>query len=395
MDSIELLFAKFARNECSAEELEQLLKHFAGGNDEQELKSSIKKQLSQSVQPIDHLDLMVEEVFENIKHKINTDQVKTRPRFNIYRYAAAAMVLLSVCAGFWVYFANTKQLQQLVQHQQPATAIVPGSNKAFLTLNNGTKINLTSASNGALAKEAGIEITKTADGQLLYKIQGNGKTGNPALYNTIETPKGGQYQIQLPDGTKVWLNAVTTLKYALNFASAKERRVELEGEAYFEVAKDKLHPFKVISKKQEVEVFGTHFNVNAYTNEPEIKTTLLEGSVQVVTTDTRKERIKELLKPGQQSILALNKMKVVPVDAEAEVTWKNGRFTFANEPIEQIMRKIARWYDVEIVYKGDMKEKVFAGTLSRYANISNLLNAIAATNTVHFKIEGRRVIVMD
>lgn len=396
MDPIDLLFAKFAKNECSAQELEYLLKYFADGNDEKELKNSIKKQLSQAYQANDHIDLMVEEVFENIKGKINVQEpVKLKPRFNVYRYAAAAVVVLAVSVGLWIYSAKTNLPEKLAQNPQANTKIIPGSNKAFLTLNDGTKINLTSAVNGALAKEAGIQITKTADGQLIYEIKGQGKTANTSLYNTIETPKGGQYQIHLPDGTKVWLNAATTLKYAINFTGAKERRVELNGEAYFEVAKDKAHPFKVLSKGQEVEVLGTHFNVNAYADERNIKTTLLEGAVQVMALNAGKNKNKEVLKPGQQSVLAQNQFNVIAVDAEAEVTWKNGRFTFVDEPIESIMRKVARWYDVEIVYKGDMKEKVFAGTISKYDDISTLLNTISATNTVHFKIEGRRVIVMD
>ncbi|MEE1944878.1 FecR domain-containing protein [Pedobacter sp. KR3-3] len=389
MDQIDLLFAKFAKNECSAQELEYLLKYFAEGNDETALKRNIKKQLSQTYQSNSQLDMMVEEVFENIKGRIgNPNPVKLRPQFAIYRYVAAAVIVLCASVGLWTYFSSSNLKKQ---EQVANSPIMPGGNKAMLTLANGAKIDLTHAVNGALAKEAGIEITKTADGQLRYEIKDQHQTQSFALYNTIETPKGGQYQIHLPDGTKVWLNAATSLKYPLSFTGAKERKVELTGEAYFEVAKDKAHPFKVLSAGQEVQVMGTHFNVNAYADEGNIKTTLLEGLVRVTTPN----HADEILKPGQQAVLSQNQLNVVAVDADAAAAWKNGRFAFVDEPIESIMRKVARWYDVEIVYKGDMREKVFAGTISRYGNIETLLNTIANTNTISFKIEGRRVIVMD
>ncbi|WP_199141253.1 FecR family protein [Pedobacter sp. ASV12] len=393
MDQIDLLFAKFAKNECSAQELEYLLKYFADGNDETALKRNIKKQLGQAYQSNSQLDMLVEEVFENIKERIgNQDTVKLRPKFAIYRYAAAAVIVLCASVALWYNFYSSSLKDQ---EKVAARPIVPGGRKAMLTLANGTKIDLTHSVNGALAKEAGIEITKTADGQLRYEIKDQHQTPSFALYNTIETPKGGQYQIHLPDGTKVWLNAATSLKYPLSFTGAKERRVELTGEAYFEVAKDKLHPFKVISKNQEVQVLGTHFNINAYADEDNIKTTLLEGAVRVAIRTKGQHANEEILKPGQQAILEANEIAVVEKDVAAEVAWKNGRFTFVDEPIESIMRKVARWYDVDIVYKGNMKEKAFAGSVSRYDNISKLLNTMEATNTVHFKIEGRRVIVMD
>lgn len=399
MDTLAQLFIKFTNDQCSAEELEYLLKHFADGKDEDGLKSSIKAQLNQQYEANSQLDLMVEEVFVNIKEKIDhqehTLSLPVKHKFNVYRYAVAASVVLAIAAGLWFYHAPSKSGHMPIERQNKLLAIDPGSNKAFLTLTNGAKINLTSADNGTLAKEAGIQIVKTADGQLIYEIKGQEHLNAPSLYNTIETPKGGQYQVRLPDGTKVWLNAATKLKYPLNFIGAAERRVELDGEAYFEVAKDKNHPFRVMSGAQDVEVLGTHFNINAYADEKNIKTTLLEGAVRVNVLGTGKNKGHEVLKPGQQAILSSNQLNVIAVDAGAEAAWKNGSFAFVDEPIESIMRKVARWYDVEIVYKGDMREKVFAGTISRYDNIEKLLGAIALTNTVHFKIEGRRVIVMD
>lgn len=399
MDTLAQLFIKFTNNECNAEELEYLLKHFAEGKDEEGLKNSIKAELNRQYEADAQLDLMVEEVFVNIKEKIDHQElsqpVPLKPRSNTYRYAVAAVVLLAIGASLWMYLASPKSNGLPAGQPTAQLAISPGSNKAFLTLNNGTKINLTSADNGTLAKEAGFQIVKTADGQLIYEIKTQDQPNGSSLFNTIETPKGGQYQIHLPDGTKVWLNAATKLKYPLNFIGAKERRVELDGEAYFEVAKDKAHPFRVMSSGQQVEVMGTHFNVNAYANENTTKTTLLEGAVRVSALSNGKNKGNEFLKPGQQAVLGANRLNVIAVDAEAETAWKNGRFTFVDEPIESIMRKVARWYDVEIVYKGNMHEKVFAGTVSRYDNIEKLLNTIASTNTVHFKIEGRRVIVMD
>jgi len=303
------------------------------------------------------------------------------------RVAAAAAIILMV-GGVLIYY-NHKSVTQ--QSQFVKNDIRPGGNKAILTLANGQKISLTDAATGAIAKQAGVSIIKAASGQLIYSISNTNHTLGESVFNMVETPKGGQYQVKLPDGTEVWLNAASSLRYPATFESQKQRKVELTGEGYFEVAKDKTHPFIVKTDKEDVEVLGTHFNINAYSNEPDIKTTLLEGLVQVRAGDGNNVRIK----PGERAILKKSgKIEVGTTDVEEAVAWKNGKFVFTSESIESIMRKLARWYDVEVVYEGDFSDRPFTGSISRFDNISKILDKITFTQAIHFKVEGRRVTVM-
>ncbi|HEY0176147.1 MAG TPA: FecR domain-containing protein, partial [Pedobacter sp.] len=267
----------------------------------------------------------------------------------------------------------------------------PGGNKAVLTLADGSKISLTDAVNGALAEQAGITVNKTKDGQLIYTVSKIRPGTDSAAYNTIETPKGGQYQVILPDGTSVWLNAASSLRYPA-FFTGNERKVQLEGEAYFEVAKNPAMPFRIVSKGQVAEVLGTHFNINSYQDEPGIKTTLLEGSVRVLNS---RSHTAVLLKPGQQSNTAIDGTTTLRnVNPEQYVAWKSGKFIFADANIESIMRQVSRWYNVEIEYKGDISKEKFGGRASRFTNVSELLEILELTDQVHFDIHGRRIIVM-
>ncbi|WP_316835412.1 FecR family protein [Pedobacter nutrimenti] len=315
------------------------------------------------------------------------------------RFAAVASIVLCITAAIFFYVKphgpNQGQKTVVVQND-----IEPGGNKAYLTLSNGKRLSLSDATTGTLAQEAGVQISKTSDGRLVYLVENRskGQDGEGKL-NTIETPKGGQYQVRLPDGSKVWLNAASKLSYPVSFASAGIRRVELTGEAYFEVSKDKKHPFIVKSLGQEVEVLGTHFNITSYTDDTSIKTTLLEGSVRVslpgpgTKTGDLSQHSQVVLKPGEQSVLD-DHLKIVQADVEEVMAWKNQRFTFNSQPLESIMRQISRWYDVDIVYKGGISRREFTGTVSRYANVSQVLKMLELTNLVHFKIEERRIIVM-
>ncbi|SHE44860.1 FecR family protein [Pedobacter caeni] len=297
-----------------------------------------------------------------------------------YIAAAASVVLV---AGIGLYFYSNQPSDQVQGLQQYANDVAAGSNKAYLTLASGKKILLSTATNGMLAEEGGVKISKTADGQLVYTIADEGKKST-GKYNRIETPIGGQYELQLPDGTRVWLNAASSLKYPASFYAQKERSVELTGEAYFEVAKDKTKPFLVKSKGQEVEVLGTHFDVNAYPDEQSIKTTLIEGSVKLNGHLT--------LKPGQQSELSDGKFKVKEVNANDAADWKNGEFVFSNEPLTSILKKAARWYGVEIVYEQNLaKVPTFTGSVSRAENISSVLNMLEETSNVRFSIAGKQI----
>lgn len=296
------------------------------------------------------------------------------------RIAAAAILILSISIGLLLYTKQKNNIQKSVVHD-----VKPGRNKAILTLSDGTKISLSDAVNGELATQSGIRITKTADGQIVYDA--SAAKGQEIVLNTIEVPVGGQWQIKLPDGSLVFLNASSSFTYPTRF-TGNERKVSLKGEAYFEIAHNSAMPFKVESQKQVVEVLGTHFNVMAYANEP-CKTTLLEGAVKISGANTSK-----ILQPGEQALLAGQSLTVKLADVEEAVAWKNGYFKF-NESLKNIMNKISRWYDVEIVYDNEVDQNMeFGGEISRYKNLSSALNIMEMTGKVHFKIEKRRVIIM-
>lgn len=304
------------------------------------------------------------------------------------RIVAAASVILCIAAGWWFFQMNQKV--KPLTSKEMAAKILPGGNKAVLTLADGSEISLTDVANGKLASQQGIIITKNKDGQLEYRIDpASGDLTKEQRFNTISTPAGGQYQIILPDGTKVWLNAASSLKYPTAFAG-QERKVILKGEGYFEVTHDRSRPFKVQSNDQIVEVLGTHFNISAYENDGEVKTTLLTGKVQVKTQHNNASAI---LKPGEQSILENNAIKIAAVMTDDVVAWKNNSFVFNNEKLGSIMRKIARWYDVEVICPPDLAESVFVGSGSRDKSLDWTLNNLELTGTIHFKVEGRRVTV--
>ncbi len=244
------------------------------------------------------------------------------------------------------------------------------------------------AKNGAVALVAGIKISKAADGQLLYSFADDEKV-SPGM-NLVSTPNGGQYQISLPDGSKVWLNAASSLRFPVSFASLANRRVELKGEAYFEVAKDKNHPFIVSSAGQTIEVLGTHFDVNSYGDGEKLRTTLLEGSIKLTAGANAK-----ILMPGQQSVVSNGKGIVVStVNTNQSVAWKEGYFSFKNENLENIMWSVSRWYDVEIEFEdNDLKDDIFWGTVSRFAKVGDVLKVLERTGEVHFNIQGRKIVV--
>ncbi|SFH33288.1 FecR family protein [Pedobacter insulae] len=306
------------------------------------------------------------------------------------RIAVAASFLAVIGTG--LYFYTSKPANKIDRTLVQANDIDPASNKAYLTLANGKRIALTDASNGNIASQSNVQITKTADGQLVYTIAENRSNVNaPLEYNTIETPNGGKYDITLPDGTAVSINAASTLKFPVSFASLKERRVQLQGEAYFQVAHNKQVPFRVSSPGQTVEVLGTHFNINAYANEVVVKTTLLEGSVKILPDHAKNFKI---LKPGEQGTLQDDVVEVVKADTEQALGWKNGDFIFNGEDLKAVMRQVARWYDVEVEYKGEVNISGIVSAFPRNKKLSQLLKALEASQGVHFKIEGRRVLVM-
>jgi len=273
--------------------------------------------------------------------------------------------------------------------------VAPGGNKAILTLADGSKIVLDSAKSGQLAREANATITKTADGKIVYDA--DEKLGDRLLFNTMVTPRGGQYQLTLPDGSQVWLNAESSITYPTAF-TGNERKVSVTGEAYFEVAKNKSKPFRVDIGDATIEVLGTHFNVNTYKEEPTKNITLLEGSVRLTSHFsplTSHNSVHTLiLKPGQQGQLTDRGLFLAAnPDLDQVMAWKNGRFKFgAGMQIEEIFRQISRWYDVDITYEGKITGTI-GGSLSRQVNISKVLELMQSTGTISYRIEGKRVVV--
>jgi transmembrane sensor len=314
-------------------------------------------------------------------------QTSDRPLVKLWpKMAIAASLLLVLGAGLFFYQpAQQKPNPTLAKQSKYKNDIAPGSVKATLTLADGRKITLDGAKNGALAEQTGIKITKAADGQLIYTVS-DSKSANATAFNTIETPKGGQYQIRLPDGTQVWLNAASSMKFPVSFSASKQRKVELKGEAYFEVAHNTKQPFVVKTDRQEVEVLGTHFDVKAYADEKNTKTTLLEGSVRLNKGT--------LLKPGQQGLSNSNGLQVRQVNVDEELDWKNKQFILNDEDLQSVMRRLSRWYDVEVVYEGEPADIQFVGVVSSARNISGVLKLMERTGKVDFTIEGRTVKVL-
>jgi transmembrane sensor len=304
------------------------------------------------------------------------------------RWIAAATILVAVSVtGLYFYGRRTSKAvccAPPVAVTIPGKDMPPGSNKATLLLGDGSTVNLGAVRNGVIRKVAGTLIDKQ-DGQLRYNVSAADIA--PEM-NTIQTPRGGQYQVILPDGTKVWLNAASSLTYPTAFTGG-DRTVHLKGEAYFEVSEGKDKPFKVIVGNMQVNVLGTHFNVMAYDDENAIKTTLLEGAVKVT-----EGAASQVLRPGQEARLdrSSESFKLLDVDADVAIAWKNGVFQFGGSPIETVMREIARWYDVDVEYQGRTDEH-FTGTISRSVNASEVFKMLELTGAVHFNFDGKKIIV--
>jgi len=301
------------------------------------------------------------------------------------RYAAAAVVAFAVSVYFWMSVDKNEMNARRDNTIPVAAEVVPGSDKAILTLGSGKKIELDPSSQQTITD--GDLLIRNDRGMLTYE-----KT-DVVSYNTIATPRGGQYRLVLPDGTLVWLNAASSITYPTVF-SGGQREIAMTGEGYFEVAKDLKKPFRVnIRSELSVEVLGTHFNINSYTDESNIRTSLLEGSVKVVYNGNSK-----VLARGQQALIdraadSINSIKVVSnIDLDAVVAWKNGYFSFRNADMYTIMRQISRWYDVEVVYEGEATDRRFRGKISRRARLPEVLE-ILEESKVHFRMDGRKIIV--
>lgn len=305
--------------------------------------------------------------------------------FAFWKWAVAAALTGVIATGAF-FFLNTSEKTKAVQ-EVAARQLKPGGNKAVLTLADGKTIVLDSTTQGALAEQGGVQIIKLGNGQLTYKGIGS----DASAINTLTTPRGGQIQVTLPDGTNVWLNSASSLKYPTVF-KGNTREVTLDGEGYFEVAENRRQPFIVKARKTEVRVLGTGFNVMAYNDEEAIRTSLVHGSVKVSADSAGC-----LLKPGQEAVVPNTpnafSIHIQTANLEETLAWKEGKFRFDGAPITTIMRQIARWYDVEVEYDGPVSTKEFYGVIPRTEDASQLLDALEIPGNVNFTIEGKKIVV--
>lgn len=314
-----------------------------------------------------------------------------------YKYVsiAAAMLLAYLALNRWSFKDWTKpNLPQQAQLE----SILPGGSRATLTLADGRVISLGDSQNGVLAQQNGFVVKKNADGVIIYQIDKGTEstaTGNEG-YNTISTPKGGHYQVRLPDGSKVWLNAASTLTYVASSVHSNRREVRLSGEAYFEVAHNAQSPFIVKTNRQEIEVLGTHFNVNDYDSDTRTVTTLLEGKVMVSQLNSGAASRKVVLKPGQAADLTDQKLTVKPADVELATAWKNGRIEFNDATLDEIMPMIGRWYNLDIRFEGNLPLRRFSGSIPNNKNLYRVLEALQLGNVNFEMIEknGKRTLVL-
>lgn len=373
------LYDKYISGDCTPEEIKMLETY----KDDFSLDDEGDKDTSEEHRVI--IDRIHDKLIKNIK----SQRIR---KVLWYRLPIAAAVTLFVLSfGLFFYFQKTDIIT--APQTSDMTTIPPGGNKAVLTLDDGSQIILDQSGNGILANQGRAVIHKEENGKLVYNAAGVKTAGQKIKYNTITIPRGGQYRLVLPDGTNVWLNAESSLRFPVAFTGS-DRKVELSGEGYFEVTSDKRKPFSVLTKGTEVQVLGTRFNVNSYSED--VSTTLLEGSVKLTSAGSS-----VLLKPGQSGTKLNGQFEVESADMESAVAWKNGFFVFHDESIESIMEKVGRWYDVKVEYRGNVKNKTFYGKVSRYKNVDELLKNMELTGTVRFRIEPgpasgkeRRIIVM-
>jgi len=402
-EHVRLLFAKYLRKECSEEEFEEMMTWLVAMDEGEKNKLS---------EPLNELwDKAMAGKLPSTAEQVDWDRVFNRvltageqsPAIPIevrqpagigWKRIAAAVVILGLIISGSLLLLNRKTPKEVVKQEkqirhQPEEIHSKG-NQAILTLANGSVIILDSTKNGIITNQGNVKIIKLDSGQLAYSLpSSNAASSSEISYNTISTPRAAQYQVTLSDGTKVWLNAASSLRYPTSF-SGQDRKVELTGEGYFEVAKNKDKPFHVRVGAIEVEVLGTHFNIMAYEDEAAIQTTLLEGSVKVSYNNQT-----DLLKPGRQASLDRTDNKLTTGDANVQqvVAWKNGYFYFDKSDVKTIMRQVSRWYDLDIVYESSVPDMKFSGKIERSLPLSGISHLLES-GQIHFRIEGKNCIMM-
>lgn len=409
-DRLRYLLHRYFTNSATNDENQELMELVQNSGNDQTIKEVMEEVWSQDTHEPVFSENKSEELFLNVLESANSPSpvvtYRSAPRWRSLA-AAAAVLLLLLGAGWW-FINKPFSKKPVAAKSTPATIkndIQPGSNKATLQLADGSTISLDNTINRSLARQGNVQVVQSDSGRLEYIT--NLKDKQPtASYNMLKTPRGGQFQLVLPDGTQVWLNAASSIKYPTQFMG-NERRVEITGEAYFEVTKNSNMPFKVTISNtnggtgSEITVLGTHFNVNAYDDEHVIRTTLLEGSVAVRQPAKEAEHA-VVLKPGEQAMQARANSSLTThhspftinhsADVEQVVAWKNGFFQYKSADIASVMRQVARWYDLNIIYTGNIPTDRFTGKLPRSVSLSRLLKWFEWSD-IHFKIEGNNLIV--
>ncbi|RFS18761.1 DUF4974 domain-containing protein [Chitinophaga silvatica] len=378
-EEIIYLIKGYANNSLNEAELQTFFNEVIK-EENKELYQEVAATLLEEAPVLDSFDEKLWPLFERVlqvdRPAIKEEVPKVNHFLRKWGWAAAAAVIF--CIGLGAYFLTANRNIAPVALK---TEITPGKNGAILMLADGSKVVLDSLGNGIVASQNGAQVA-LKNGELTYDQVGN--VSGEMVYNTMTTPKGREFRITLPDGTQVWLNSASSIRYPTIFTGA-ERKVEVNGEAYFEVTKNEKQPFRVIvNNRVEIEVLGTHFNVNAYRNEEIIKTTLLEGSVRVNGI---------VIRPGQQAQVAESVYVVSNPDIDKVMAWKNGLFYFEGSTLAEIMRQVERWYDIEVVYENGIPVREFEGKMTRGVSLDGLLMVLQKLG-VHYRLEGRKLFIM-
>jgi transmembrane sensor len=406
-DRMRYLLDQWVGQTSSAAEEEELFQLLTEQGQEKQIKGMLLQMMyadettdqqdRERWQPL--LQKVLDEGKVELKGKVHP--IYSRRQGFTWKWVAAAAVLLLVAGGWWLTMKEQMKNdggQAAITTKRDVPA--PQSSRATITLSDGRQVVLDSALSGTLATQGNVKVVRNDKGEIVYHSAVNGPQ-TTVVYNTLYNPRGSKVvQLTLSDGSKVWLNNESSIKYPVAFNST-ERRVEITGEAYFEVAKESSRKFKVkINEGTEVEVLGTHFNINAYKEEGIVKTTLLEGSVRVTLRQTQGDKGNNgvVLKPGQQARVVENDPSAAlsvttGVDVEQVMAWKNGMFEFAGNDLSSVMRQVSRWYDVEIVYEGESPVANFRGSISRQESIAGVLRMLELTKAVKFRVEGKKVFV--
>ena len=386
---LKYLLEQQQRNQCSQSEEEEL-------NDWFHTINPGRGQMDSWLKETGGTEKLTADLYSDFSSRVQTAS-KVRSMTWVYRVAAASVILAALLFFFYPKQKHTKEgLAGLSQTEKAVdkpvnTPIKPGGNKAVLKLANGQEIVLTDSVNTHIATQNNTEVKQVRGGSIAYNTTDDPATDKEPVYNTLTTPRGGKYTLTLADGTQVTLDAASSITYPVAF-TGKERRVEITGQAYFEVVHNEAQPFRVFAKGQLVEDLGTAFNVNAYHDDPFIKVTLAEGKVAIQNASKRVALIpgqQAMVKDGQESI------SVKYVNVEETVAWKNGWFVFHHESIQNVMKLAARWYDIEVIYEGGMINKQFGGNISRYKEITELLQNLKLTGGIKYRIEGRKVVLLN